>query len=138
MPDRPTALELLEAVRLFLETEVAKTTADPRLRFRALVAANALSIASREVVLDDAPASSEARILHALLGDAPRRRGRPSRTQSSSPAAGGARAPSPNPKRPPRGGGGRDPAPRPPPAAPGRDPPPPRRSPRSAGSSRPS
>ncbi|MFL5404767.1 MAG: DUF6285 domain-containing protein [Myxococcales bacterium] len=92
MPDRPTALELLEAVRLFLETEVAKTAADPRLRFRALVAANALSIASREVVLDEAPASSEARILHALLGDAPRRRGRPSRSQSSSPAAEVARA----------------------------------------------
>src|SRR3982750_2317354 len=93
MPDRPTALELLEAVRLFLETEVAKTSADPRLRFRALVAANALSIASREVVLDEAPASSEARILHALLGDVPRRRGRPSsRGQSGSSAEEGARA----------------------------------------------
>src|SRR5436305_3899196 len=92
MPDRPTALELLEAVRLFLETEVAKTAADPRLRFRALVAANALSIASRELVLDDAHASSEARILHALLGDAPRRRGRPSRGQSGSSPAEVARA----------------------------------------------
>ncbi|MFL5364496.1 MAG: DUF6285 domain-containing protein, partial [Myxococcales bacterium] len=32
------------------------------------------------------------RILHALLGDAPRRRGRPARNQSSSPAAEVARA----------------------------------------------
>jgi len=34
MPDRPDALELLEAVRGFLETEVAKGATDPRLRFR--------------------------------------------------------------------------------------------------------
>jgi hypothetical protein len=71
MPDRPTALELLTAVRGFLETEVARTAADPRLRFRALVAANALSIASRELVLDQASASGEARILRDLLGEAP-------------------------------------------------------------------
>ena len=71
MPDRPTALELLDAVRGFLETEVAKTAADPRLRFRALVAANALSIASRELVLDEASASGEAQILRDLLGAPP-------------------------------------------------------------------
>jgi len=71
MPDRPTALELLDAVRGFLETEVAKTAADPRLRFRALVAANALSIASRDLVLDQASASDEARLLRDLLGEAP-------------------------------------------------------------------
>jgi hypothetical protein len=71
MPDRPTAMELLEAVRGFLETEVARTAADPRLRFRALVAANALSIASRELVLDEASAVGEARILRDLLGEPP-------------------------------------------------------------------
>ena len=71
MPDRPTALELLEAVRGFLETEVAKAAADPRLRFRALVAANALSIAGRELVLDQTSSASEARILRDLLGEAP-------------------------------------------------------------------
>jgi hypothetical protein len=92
MPDRPTALELLEAVRGFLETEVAKTAADPRLRFRALVAANALSIASRELVLDQASAASEARILHDLLPNAPRRRGRAPRSPGGSPAAEQARA----------------------------------------------
>jgi hypothetical protein len=71
MPDRPTALELLEAVRGFLETEVAKGTSDPRLRFRALVAANALSIAGRELVLDETSSSAEARILRELLGEPP-------------------------------------------------------------------
>ena len=71
MPDRPTALELLEAVRGFLETEVAKGAADPRLRFRALVAANALSIAARELVLDQTSSAAEARILRELLGEAP-------------------------------------------------------------------
>jgi hypothetical protein len=71
MPDRPTALELLEAVRGFLESEVAKTAPDPRLRFRALVAANALSIAARELVLDQASAAAEARTFRDLLGNAP-------------------------------------------------------------------
>jgi len=71
MPDRPDALELLEAVRGFLETEVAKGATDARLRFRALVAANALSIAGRELMLDPASSTSEARILRELLGEAP-------------------------------------------------------------------
>src|SRR3954471_4141418 len=71
MPDRPTALELLEAVRGFLETEVAKQPSDPRLRFRALVAANALSIASRELVATDAAFAAEVRILRELLGAGP-------------------------------------------------------------------
>jgi hypothetical protein len=71
MPDRPTALELLEAVRGFLETEVAKGTSDPRLRFRALVAANAISIAVRELAVDETSSSAEARILRELLGEAP-------------------------------------------------------------------
>jgi len=71
MPDRPTALELLEAVRGFLETEVAKGATDPRLRFRALVAANALSIAGRELIADEASSSAEARLLRDLLGEAP-------------------------------------------------------------------
>ena len=71
MPDRPDALELLEAVRGFLETEVAKGATDPRLRFSALVAANALSIAGRELVLDQTAPSAEARILRELLREAP-------------------------------------------------------------------
>jgi uncharacterized protein DUF6285 len=47
--DRPTAAELVEATREFLEHEVLPTLADRRLRFRALVAINALGIAQREL-----------------------------------------------------------------------------------------
>ena len=53
-----------------------------RLRFRALVAANALSIAARELVLDEKSAAAEARIFRDLLGSAP----------SGAPAADEARA----------------------------------------------
>ena len=49
MSDRPTAPELVEATREFLEQEILPTLADPRLRFRTLVAVNALGIAQREL-----------------------------------------------------------------------------------------
>ena len=49
MRDRPSASELVEATREFLEQEVLPTLADQRLRFRALVAINALGIAQREL-----------------------------------------------------------------------------------------
>ena len=49
MHDRPTALELLEAVTEFLSTEVLPAAADHRLKFRTLVALNALAIATREL-----------------------------------------------------------------------------------------
>ena len=48
MSDRPTASELATAVREFLETEILPTLHDHRLRFRTLVAMNALSIVERE------------------------------------------------------------------------------------------
>lgn len=47
-PDRPTAGELADAVRGFLEAEILPTLEDPRLRFRTLVAMNALGIVERE------------------------------------------------------------------------------------------
>ena len=47
--DRPTPRELVEATREFLEREVLPTLTDPRLRFRTLVALNALGIAEREL-----------------------------------------------------------------------------------------
>ena len=53
MTDRPTAAELGTAVREFLESEILPALDDPRLRFRTLVAMNALSIVERE--LADAP-----------------------------------------------------------------------------------
>ncbi len=47
--DRPTALELIEAVTEFLAGEIAPALDDHRLRFRTLVALNALGIAHREL-----------------------------------------------------------------------------------------
>jgi hypothetical protein len=46
--DRPTAAELATAVHEFLETEILPTLGHHRLRFRTLVAMNALSIVARE------------------------------------------------------------------------------------------
>ncbi|MEO5634509.1 hypothetical protein [Gaiella sp.] len=55
MSNRPTAAELATAVREFLEAEILPTLDDQRLRFRTLVAMNALSIVERE-----SPAPGEA------------------------------------------------------------------------------
>ena len=46
--ERPNARELAAAVRAFLEEEILPTLTDHRLRFRTLVAMNALSIVERE------------------------------------------------------------------------------------------
>jgi hypothetical protein len=69
--DRPTALELIEAVSEFLSTEVVPAVSDHRLRFRTLVAMNALGIALRELqvggdaVLPDEEAAAMARRIRA-------------------------------------------------------------------------
>jgi hypothetical protein len=47
--DRPTAQELAEAIQEFLGGEVLPALDDPRLRFRLLVAMNALGIVYREL-----------------------------------------------------------------------------------------
>ena len=70
MPDRPSPSELADAVREFLEAEVLPSVQDPRLRFRLLVAANALSIARRDVEMGDDLAREEVALLRPL-GDAP-------------------------------------------------------------------
>jgi Domain of unknown function (DUF6285) len=49
MPDRPNALELIEAVSEFLSEEALPAATDHRLKFRTLVAINALGIALREL-----------------------------------------------------------------------------------------
>ena len=49
MTDRPTAQELTEAIVEFLGGEILPTLTDRRLRFRTLVAMNALSIVYREL-----------------------------------------------------------------------------------------
>ncbi|MGP6156063.1 MAG: DUF6285 domain-containing protein [Vulcanimicrobiaceae bacterium] len=56
--DRPTLRELLEAVRDYISDEVAAAAADRRARFRALIAANVVQIALRE--LDAGPADDAA------------------------------------------------------------------------------
>ncbi len=48
MQDRPTALELLAAVRAFLEDDLVPTL-EGRRRFHALVAANVLEVVEREL-----------------------------------------------------------------------------------------
>jgi hypothetical protein len=52
MPDRPTAPELIEAVFEFLSGELLPTLDDHRMKFRTLVAMNALAIARRELEAD--------------------------------------------------------------------------------------
>jgi Domain of unknown function (DUF6285) len=49
MADRPTAPELIEAVFEFLSDELLPTLDDHRMKFRTLVAMNALGIARREL-----------------------------------------------------------------------------------------
>ena len=53
MPDRPNALELIEAVTEFLAEEVLPAATDHRQKFRTLVALNALGIAYRELQGDE-------------------------------------------------------------------------------------
>ena len=49
MTERPTAQELAEAIQEFLAGEILPTLDDHRLRFRMLVALNALGILRREL-----------------------------------------------------------------------------------------
>ena len=49
MSERPTPDELAEAIEEFLACEILPTVDDPRLRFRTLVALNALGIVRREL-----------------------------------------------------------------------------------------
>jgi len=59
MGDRPAAPELVEAVWEFLSTEVLPTLDDHRLKFRTLVAMNALGIARRELESDETDLSQD-------------------------------------------------------------------------------
>jgi hypothetical protein len=47
--ERPTGTELAEAIEEFLRNEILPTLVDDRLRFRTLVALNALGIVRREL-----------------------------------------------------------------------------------------
>lgn len=68
MQDRPTTREMVEAARELFEREVLPTVTDPRLRFRVLVALNALGIAEREMFAGDVFVDEELAGLRALLG----------------------------------------------------------------------
>jgi signal transduction protein with GAF and PtsI domain len=63
MTPRPTAQELAEAILEFLGGEVLPIVTDPRLRFRMLVAMNALGIVYRELAALPAADDSERREL---------------------------------------------------------------------------
>jgi Domain of unknown function (DUF6285) len=71
--ERPTAQELAEAIQEFLAGEILPTLTDHRLRFRMLVAMNALGIVYRELAAlppeDDAEQRELARRIRA--GDVP-------------------------------------------------------------------
>lgn len=67
MQDRPSARELIEAVVQFLERELVPSVTDARLKFRARVAANVLTIVTREMEQGDALLHAEWERLHKLL-----------------------------------------------------------------------
>jgi Domain of unknown function (DUF6285) len=67
MQDRPTALELLAAVRGFLEDDLGPVL-EGRRRFHALVAANVLRIVERELAGEEEQLARQWDRLAALLG----------------------------------------------------------------------
>ena len=69
MQDRPSVSELLRAVRGFLEDDLVPAL-EGRRRFHALVAANVLSIALRQLRGEEANLVEEWRLLSSLLGEA--------------------------------------------------------------------
>ena len=68
MQDRPNAPELAAAAREFIETEILPGIVEPRLRFRALVAANGLGILERELTIGAPLVRREVASLSRLLG----------------------------------------------------------------------
>lgn len=67
MQDRPTASELLAAVREFLGQEIVPTLRDQRQKFRTLIAVNVLGVIERELSGEDERLRAEWRRLHTLL-----------------------------------------------------------------------
>ena len=68
MNDRPTAGELIDAVRHYLEAELLPTLTDARQRFQALVAANVLAVAGRELAGEEEQLRQEWDLLVTLVG----------------------------------------------------------------------
>jgi predicted membrane GTPase involved in stress response len=67
MQDRPSNAELSQAVREFLELELLPEVTDARLKFRVLVAMNALGMISREADLEESNLQAEFSSLKNLL-----------------------------------------------------------------------
>ena len=67
MSERPTAQELAEAIEEFLSGEILPTLDDHRLRFRLLVALNALGIVRRELAALPEEDDTETRELAAKI-----------------------------------------------------------------------
>jgi hypothetical protein len=67
MQSRPDPSELAAAVREFLETEIVPVLSDPRLKFRTLVAMNALGMLEREAQIGEDLLRAEFLSLAALL-----------------------------------------------------------------------
>jgi hypothetical protein len=73
MAERPTAQELTEALLEFLAGEILPLVTDQRLRFRTLVAMNALGIVHRELAALPAEDDADQRALASAIraGDVP-------------------------------------------------------------------
>ena len=69
MQDRPNKLVLLTAIARFLNEEARPALSDPRLAFRALIAANLASIVASELMTDDDQVAGELVRLRAIFGD---------------------------------------------------------------------
>lgn len=66
MQNRPTAPQLLEAVRELLTNEIIPTISDGGLRFKALIAVNLLAITERELAAGDSSMTAELSRLQTL------------------------------------------------------------------------
>jgi len=71
MHDRPTPRELCEAVREFLGTEILPLLDDHRMKFRTIVALNALGIAERELAETEAPVEPDWELARAIRAGNP-------------------------------------------------------------------
>src|SRR3989338_3372107 len=71
MQDRPTALELLQAIRDLLEQEILPSLTDARLKYRTLIAINVLRMLEREVPEEEGRLRAELGALQEIL-DLPR------------------------------------------------------------------
>jgi hypothetical protein len=69
MQDRPNRLALLQAIARFVNEEARPALTDPRLNFRALIAANLATIVASELTSEDAHVTAELARANALLGD---------------------------------------------------------------------